>query len=79
MKFIDDIKSREDIQSVSNALRARLKFPYPDRIDEVHIAEEGKTIPGIILWNVASLVQDFPNLFILGGFVLLFGTIFPFL
>lgn len=46
--FVDYVKNRKDIQSVSNALHARLKYPYPERIDEVHIDEEGKTVPGII-------------------------------
>ncbi|TQN50378.1 hypothetical protein DLNHIDIE_00231 [Acidithiobacillus thiooxidans ATCC 19377] len=77
--FINHMKNRKDIRCVSNALHTRLKFPYPERINEVHIDEEGKTIPGIILWNIVSLVQDFPNLFIIGGFLLIFGTIASFL
>jgi hypothetical protein len=76
--FVDYVKNRKDIQSVSNALHARLKYPYPERIDEVHIDEEGKTVPGIIFWNIVSLVQDFPNLFIIGGFLLIFGTVVSF-
>lgn len=79
MKFVQAIKSREDMRAVYQALSARMKFPYPERIDEVHMDDGGKTIPGIIVWNIASLVQDFPNVFILCAFVIIFGMVFPYL
>lgn len=65
--------NREDVQAVMNILGKRLHTPFPDRMAMRMENEKGRTRTGLIIWNIGTLLQDYPNTFLLAGFVVLFG------
>lgn len=73
-RILRDFMERKDVIAVRAALHQRNQISYPDRL-ETRVEDDGKTITGLVIWNVFSLVQDFPDLFALAFVVLLFGLV----
>lgn len=66
--FMHKIKNRSDVSAVMGVLRKRLEIEPAERSPVRMDNENGKTWVGLLLWNVGTLIQDFPNAFLLGAF-----------
>jgi len=71
IKIIRLLVERADVQAVLSVLKRRVYEPYPERLSMAMDQDAGKTWIGAILWNTGTLIQDYPNAFIVCGFVLL--------
>lgn len=69
------ILQRPDVVAVLNILKERGKEVGEQKINIKMTDEEGKTWLGATFWNVGTLIQDFPNIFLAAGFCIMFGVV----
>lgn len=69
------LRNRPDVQAVLRILSARAKQPYPQKTGMRMDDSVGETWIGAVVWNVGTLIQDYPQTFLLAGFTIVFGTL----
>lgn len=75
VNMLTKIKERKDVQAVMEVLRKRAATPLPEKMEVRMDNEEGQTWLGVVLWNSFTLVQDYPNFFVLLATVFIFGSL----
>jgi hypothetical protein len=57
-RILRDFMERKDVVAVRAALHQRNQISYPDRL-ETRVEDDGKTITGLVIWNVFSWFRTF--------------------
>lgn len=65
MKWFHNFAQREDVKAVLDVLEKRKDLPMPEKMAVKMDNENGKTWTGLFMWNILTIVQDYPGFFVM--------------